>query len=362
MLPCNMCGLAGQPFLTLDAVPPIGNCFCPTDEQARQFPLIDVSYLWCRECQHISIAKERFVGFDPQYNNDQTASGVARAHYRNVTTEIENCVPHHGAKIVEIGCGRGELLSMLEQRGYWNLQGYDPAAPDGTSQYIHREYWQHLGAPDIDLIVLRHTLEEMQDVGAFLSEVGASLTDSGLVYCEITNASRLMRMQDIFSLYPEYSNIFSVSSLSSLFGRHGISVERVVGHNDDEWLGLWGRKVGTAHNFFDGQKLLNDVIRRIGDLPHPVVLWGAGGRGGNILSFCRTNPSLVPFVVDLNKTKQARFIPPFGQEVVGPDYLSIVAPQTIVVSSAKYKDEVVAIAPAGCLVLSINELMPSLEQ
>lgn len=354
---CNVCGGSCQSFLEFDAVPPMQNRFCSTAAQAREFPLTSVRYAWCGECQHISIAKARPVKFDAQYNNDQTSSRVAVAHYQNVVAEIENVLPNREAKIVEIGCGRGELLLLLKERGYSNLLGYDPSAPSELGQIVRNDYWVPSEKSEIDLLVLRHTLEEIPDLEGFMHDIEVSLSETGFVYCEITNVSRMMRKRDAFSLYPECSNLFTASSLARLFGRHGVSIERVVGYHEDEWLGVWGRKFTGALRLLDGQNFLEGVIQQIDQLPKPVVLWGAGGRGGNILSFCGANLATVPFVVDSNEAKQGLFIPPYGQEIIAPDRLSEIAPKTILVSSAKYKDEIIAIAPPGCLVLSVGELI-----
>ncbi|MBI3897342.1 MAG: methyltransferase domain-containing protein [Gammaproteobacteria bacterium] len=352
---CNVCGSPSPVFLKLGAVPPIQNRFCATGEQARQFPATGASYAWCETCQHISISKDRQVEFDPRYNNDQTASRVAMAHLQDVAAEIENAMQDRAARIVEIGCGRGELLALLNRSGYSNLQGYDPAAPDNADAFIQRRYWTHSGKPEMDVLILRHTLEEIPQLEDFVRAASAALVDRGLVYCEITNASRLMRDRDIFSLYPEYSNLFTVSSLSRLLGKHGISIERVSDYYDGEWLSIWGRKNSAAW-MFDGQELLEQVRHKISALPQPIVLWGVGGRGGDFLGFCQADLSLIPFVVDMSQAKQGSFVPPFGQEIVAPDRLADIAPGTILVSSRKYKNEVAAIAPANCLVMSIDEL------
>lgn len=353
---CNLCGSSCQMFLELDAVPPVHNLFCLTAEEARRFPSTGVSYAWCVACQHISIVKMRALEFDGRYNNDQTASRVAMDLYHRVATEIENAIPDRGASIVEIGCGRGELVVLLSQLGYTNLQGYDPAAPANLGCLIRSTCWTPFAKPETDLLILRHTLEAIPTLDSFVEGLSASLTESGMVYCEITNASKLLREQDLFSLFPEYSNLFSIPSISLLFSRHGLFVERVVEYYGGEWVGVWFKKITAPPLVLDGKGFLDKLRRKIAALPQPVVLWGAGGRGGNILSLCSADLSLIPFVVDLNQAKQGKFIPPFGQEIIAPARLSEIGPATILVSNRKYKAEVAATVSADCMVLSVDEL------
>jgi len=352
---CNICECIATSLLHLVAAPPLQNRFFHTRQDAQQFATTEVDFLWCETCQHISISKTRSVEFDQHYDNRQTASQFAVDQYKSVIGDIEQQVPSREACIVEIGCGRGELLEMLHSSRYKNLKGYDPAAPAATD-LVSNVYWngstQGNGA---DLILARHTIEEVPEPNGFIGFMAKSLNQDGRIYCEITNAPKLLSYKGIFSLYPECSNLFSALSLAKLYARNGLFVEKITSINDGEWLGVWGKK-SVSLDGDSAASFLSSVYKKLLQLPRPIVIWGAGGRGGNILSFLDIGLAQIEFVVDLNPAKQGLFIPPFGQKVISPDQLLDVNPRTILVASYKYKSEISKMAPAECRVIAIDDL------
>ena len=281
---------------------------------------------------------------------------MAASHINSVADEIGREFPDLNTKIVEIGCGRGELLSRLRNGGYRNLRGYDPAAPEIRAGFIARELWngQETG---VELFVLRHTLEAITGLTDFVQSIAAALAPSGSIFCEITNARCLLRHQDIFSLFPENSNFFSASSIARLFMRHRVSVDRVAPYFDGEWLGIWARKFQSPKEIFAIEKSRARLREGVRSLMQPVILWGIGGRGEDFLSFLKADQTLIAKVVDMNKAKQGLFVPPFGQEIVSPEILADLRPGTILVSNKRYLDEIISMAPSGCRIMTIDDLV-----
>ncbi len=353
---CNVCCSKTDLILSLSAVPPIQNRFYQDAPQARNAPLIDVAFWLCHECFHIGIQKETESSFDCHYNNDQSSSPVSTGHINEITRDVARECPQLDTRIVEIGCGRGELLVSLSGLGYSNIKGFDPVAPDWSADFVKPEYW-HPDGTCTDLFILRHTLEEIPNPDGFVNGLFASLASNGRIYFEISNAQHIIRNLDIFSLYPEYSNLFSLLSLTTLLNRNGLSVERVVSYFEGEYLGVWVRAAASWISGITSVTLLQRLISLIRTLPGPVALWGAGGRGGNILSFLGADSSVIPLVVDLNEKKQGLAVPPYGQKIISSSQLEAHDPKTIIVSSEKYLSEIKCITPQGCLVISAKELI-----
>jgi hypothetical protein len=189
----------------------------------------------------------------------------------------------------------------------------------------------------------------------------AALSDDGYLYCEITNAAKLLDDTGVFSLYSEYKNIYSAVSMMKLYNRCGISIQRISSINDGEWLGVWGKKYrkATENHFASRLKIMRKGIL---SLARPIVLWGGGGRGGNILTFLELDTTIIEYVVDLNHAKQNQFIPPYGQRVINPSQLANINPATIIVANDKYKLEIIQMAPSNCNIVSINQLVTGTER
>lgn len=355
MTTCNICGARSDVLLSLSAVPPIQNRLFATAQQAMAFAQVQADFFLCGDCHHISVVKNQSVEFSKDYNNDQTGSAVAGAHLERVVADVEAEVSDRAAQIVEIGCGRGELLRLLQQRGYSSLIGYDPAAPDTLGGLISKQRWdEHARAADV--FILRHTLEEFCDADEFVGQLSAAMNSAGRVYCEITDAERIVSERDLFSLYPEYSNFFSIFSLARLLKKYGLSITKVTSYFDGEWFGVWARKQPRALHQTAAVDLRSLLVQRIRELPRPVVLWGMGGRGENFLSMIGADRLLIPIVIDVNEAKQGLFVPPFGHEIMSPHVLQTVRPGTILAANRRYVKEIAAVEP-GCPVIAIDDLL-----
>lgn len=350
---CNICGEQSNTIFSVDRVPPIQNRFFSNTIEAQNFDATKVVFFWCDNCQHVSIHKEKSLDFDEQYNNNQAASSVAVNQFRAVFNDIEQMVPAKSSRIIEIGCGRGELLKMLQDIGYGNLKGYDPAAP-APSELVSNDYWNGEESEKADLVIARHTLEEIPDPKKFIATIAGAIKQGGYFYAEITNATHLIGVEECFSLYPEYCNIFSLLSLAGILSKSGFLIKSANAINGGEWLGVWAKK--QDYLLSNRSVELNELSRKIKKLPKPLVLWGAAGRGGNILAFLHLDLSEMEYVVDINVDKQGKFVPPFGQKIISLDELKKLEPKTILVANSKYKKEILAQVPTNYNVLTLGEI------
>lgn len=357
-LPCNICKADGCVFLALNKVPPIQNNFQISRDEAQAFSTTQVSYAWCEFCHHLTIVKEKCLPFDSSYNNEQVSSEVAIKHHINVLEKIKLMCPARDAHIVEIGCGRGEFLKLLIDAGYHNVRGFDPTANDSLGGVICSELWDgERNDGDIDLLILRHTLEEIPDVDQFMGKVAKANVKH--VYCEITNAAQLYYDQDVLSLYPEYINLFSTLSISKLLSNFGFSVLSIADYFNNKWLGVFGINAVAHAKPLEWNFLLEKYSAAIQALERPIVIWGGGGRGGNLLAFCEISLNVIEYVVDQNIEKQGCYIPPVGQKVISISELKGIQPKNLIVVSQKYVEEIKPHVPLGCNVLSMDELINS---
>lgn len=357
---CNLCRGFCKPLLEIGAIPLMQNRFNATLQDAQAALTASCGFLWCDACCHVSVRKKNNPEFDENYNNSQIASQVALQHYLAVVEDIKGWLPNKNARILEIGCGRGELMEMLRAAGYGCIKGYDPAAP-ANIDFLINEHWSRAvsGNSVYDLLIIRHTLEEVHDPVDFVAAIVTQLAPGGYVYCEITNVSNILDVEGMFSFYSEYSNLFSINSLAEVFARNGLSIKSVSSHGRGEWLGIWAARISVP-SAETTQNLVEKLSSRIAELPRPLVLWGAGGRGGNLLAIMKIRRTLIEYVVDIDPKKRGLFIPPYGQEIISPADLDQISPKTVLVSSRRYMGEISAVSPTGCCVIGIADLIKPL--
>ncbi len=69
------------------------------------------------------------------------------------------------------------------------------------------------------------------------------------------------------------------------------------------------------------------------------VLWGAGSRGVQFLTFADPEKRLAA-VVDVNPRKWGRFLPVTAHQVQSPEALTELAPAAVIITNPAYRDEI----------------------
>lgn len=353
--PCRVCNQPASILLDVADVPPLQNRYYKSKKDAMHAAVMDASFHFCLSCQHISIHKTAQAEFDDHYNNRHVKSAIVEKLYSDVASDIARHITSANASILEIGCGRGELLDILLKSGFTNVVGYDPAAPSSTP-YLHNTYWEPSSQEaSLDLVILRHTLEEIDEPLTLLRALRNGLKPDGLLYCEITNATYLIEHELFFSLFPECVNLYSSLSLAKLYASAGYAIVDITPIKGGEWLGIWAKPVDIGHN--TAANALVRVSQAFSRLAKPVFLWGAGGRAGDMLSFMKLNTEAIKYVVDIDEAKQGLFIPPYGQQIISPDECGRLAPKSVVVMNTTYRDEIARMIAADTQVITLDDLL-----
>jgi len=181
------------------------------------------------------------------------------------------------------------------------------------------------------------------------------MNDKSKLYVEITNNAKCFRDQDIFTIYPEYYNLCSLRSITELMFRVELTVLGVESYFGGAWLGVWAAPRHPPIS--DASALISQLKERIVALPRPVVLWGAGGRGCNILNFCALSKQEVSAVIDSDPSKWGKYISGTGHPVISPADMESVSPKSVLVANSVYIAEIEADVPVEAKIYSIQDLV-----
>lgn len=136
--------------------------------------------------------------------------------------------------ILEIGCGRGELLELARENGF-KVYGCDLQAPPhlGSNIEFHVGDLHSSGLSDgsFDCIVLRNTLEHLFDPASELAACNRLLKLGGFLYLKVPNADyehgwrcRIMHGRPNVFGPPWHLNYFTPSTLERLLLQNGFAL------------------------------------------------------------------------------------------------------------------------------------------
>lgn len=152
-------------------------------------------------------------------------------------TWIERAGVRRDSRILDVGCGRGDLLHDLADAGFTQLLGIDPFAPEAVlhgDPPIRRTSLGELAATSadpFDLVMFHHALEHIDDQVGTLQAAAALLASDGriLVRVPLAGSEAWTRYREHWVQLdaPRHVVLHTVESLRLTGARAGLTLERV---------------------------------------------------------------------------------------------------------------------------------------
>jgi SAM-dependent methyltransferase len=367
---CPACqGTRTSDFLELGSVPAFCNVQWATREQAQSTTLGPISLTACVDCGHVfnrAFDAGRMT-YAPGYENSQHASSVFRSYAERLVSRLIERYGIRGKPVVDIGCGRGDLLALICEHGGNRGFGYDPSyagrAADGAAYTIHREYFGAAQAAAIRpaLVGCRHVLEHVEDPVTFLRGLRDALAASGdaVLYLEVPAGEELLSALGLWDYLYEHVSYFSARSLQAVLHAAGFEVLHMQRDFAGQFLcaearvahaGAAGRLTAAAPSEAELRAAATGMTERLqhwrrwaSELPADgnCLLWGAGSKGVMFLNLLGLRaPGRIDRVVDQNADKHSRFVSGTGQQIIAPEALREVGVSEVVLMNGIYAEEV----------------------
>jgi SAM-dependent methyltransferase len=368
-LRCPVCR-APEPFraLSRDGVPVNSVQLWPTAAEALAVPRAAMHLEYCRACGHLwnSAFDARLVAYTPSYD---ASLHFSPRFQRDVEVLVDRLVAElepRGARLLEIGCGKGEFLDRLCRRGGCRGVGYDTSfsgeIPADAPWRIERCAFPAAGREDVaDGVVARHVLEHVVDPLAFVQALRAVVERSptGWVFLEVPNGEWILRDLGIWDVIYEHVSIFTPLSLGALLRHAGLAVRWQESAFDGQYLRALAEPcpprperpapAALAAQLAEVQRFGADFrakiehwstcLRGFAAAGRRVALWGAGAKGTTFLS-CVEPREAVRHVVDVNPRKVGRYVSLTGQRIEAPEALRGSGVDAILVMNPAYAAEI----------------------
>jgi hypothetical protein len=370
---CPNCGSSAccHPFYEVQGVP-TNSCLLVEDRaRALDFPTGEIVLALCSGCGFIFNAAwdaERTV-YSDQYEETQGFSSTFNTFNQALAEDLVSSYEIRGKTVLEIGCGKGEFLSLICKLGGNRGIGYDPSfvparqRSEQDIRFVREFFTEDTNEAAPDLLCCKMTLEHIGQTHRFLGSVRsvANRKDS-IIFFQVPDVSRILKEGAFWDVYYEHCSYFSATSLKHLFIGADFAVQRIWTGYDGQYLMIVTSPVGRGSDVaFGDADDVAAIIRMSGGFAataarsraawlsrlrdwaaagQRTVLWGSGSKAVAFLTTLGVHDE-IEHVVDINPYRVGKYLPVTGQRIVAPAFLRDYRPDNIVIMNPVYRDEVV---------------------
>ncbi len=350
-----MCGsqLSDKTILFYPAMPKSAQHF-PTQETLAEDQPIDLKIVQCSSCDLVQLDNDPV----PYYREVIRASAFSKEMGIFRERQFADFIEQYGLKnkkIIEIGCGYGEYLALLNKQG---VAGYGLEYAENSVQqclhdglqvqqgYVeHSEYTLNNGC--FDAFFILNFLEHIPEPVSLLKGIAHNLTCGAIGMVEVPNFDMMIRENLFTEFVIDHLCYFTRDTLQLLLGLSGFEVLECREVWDDYILSATVRKRGSLD--VDGFRLAHQTLKAelnayINNFnPGQVVIWGAGHQALAVMALAGLSGK-IKYVVDSAPFKQNKLTPGTHLPIVPPEiFFQDDAVEALIVMAAAYSDEVAAI-------------------
>jgi SAM-dependent methyltransferase len=276
------------------------------------------------------------------------------------------------SKVLEIGCATGKMLSLLQQKGDFEVTGVDPSPVCTETAKIlydisvHNYNLWNLPLPEqkFDCVILSAVLEHIRDLNRAIEKITSLLSLNGILEIEIPDASRYAEFPGapFQEFSTEHIDFFSPISLDNLLQQHGYeklicqqsirsqsdntlmpvitAIYRYTASKKSKYIFDELTKLSLTRYIEQSQQIQKKIQQVIDDLSNKqlaILVWGVGTHTQRLLATSSLAQANIRAFVDSNPRYQDKFIQ--NIPIISPATLSQYH-EPILISSQVFQDEI----------------------
>lgn len=351
---CRICAqeMGGDPLLEYRNMPKSAQFF-PAPEEADTEQGVDLRLFVCPYCGMMQLDGEPV----PYYREVIRATRVSPEMRAFRVQQFRNWIARYhleGKRMIEIGCGGGEFLSMMEEAGA-DVQGIEysetlvrQAAAEGLR--VHQQFLEE-GAEEIpgapyDAFYILSFLEHNPDPCAYLRRIARNLTDDAVGIVEVPDVDMVLREHLYSEFIQDHLLYFTEDTLRRTLEHCGFEVLSCA----SIWYGyvlsaeVRKRRAPDVSGFLAQQdrvtKSVDAFLSEMEGRGLRTAVWGAGHAALADLSLLGM-AGRIDVVLDSADFKQNKLTPATHIPIVEPSVLREGKIGAVLVMAGSYSSEIV---------------------
>ena len=351
---CRVCAqeIVGAPLLEYHNMPKSAQFF-PAPSEADTERGVDLRLFVCPYCGMMQLDGEPV----PYYREVIRATRVSPEMRAFRVQQFHDWIDRHqllGKRIIEIGCGGGEFLSMMEEAGA-DVQGieYSPklvrqAEAEGLRvrrQFLEDGSEEIAGAP-YDAFYILSFLEHNPDPCTYLRRIAHNLAEDAVGIVEVPDVDMILREQLYSEFIQDHLLYFTEDTLRRTLEHSGFEVLSCtsVWHGYVLSAEVRKRRQPDVSGFLAQQeKVQRSVDAFLSEMEARGIrtaVWGAGHQALADLSLLRM-AGRIDVVLDSADFKQNKLTPATHIPIVAPSVLAEGQIGAVLVIAGSYSSEIV---------------------
>ena len=350
---CRSCGtIVTRTFINL-GMSPIANNLLTYENTMNKEPTFPLHVMTCDKCRYVQlqeiVSRETIFSKDYLYFSSYSSSWLehSKAYAEKITIELNLSKKD---LVVEVASNDGYLLQYFHSL-HIPVLGIEPAyevaeVARGKGIETINEFFGKDSAIRVvksyrkaKLIIANNVLAHVPDIHDFIEGFSLLLEDEGFITFEFPHLPNLIKLNQFDTIYHEHYSYLSLTALIPIFVNHGLKIvktENLETHGGSIRLTLvkMQSNVVVQNSVFKTLEmeskydpLMDDVVaefqknaEKVGielvkelksakEQGLRVAAYGAAAKGNTLLNYSKVNYNLISYVVDLNPSKQGKYLP-----------------------------------------------------
>lgn len=324
--------------------------FLPNIKLSKSDQGVDLKIYQCSGCGLVQLGNNPVPYYKQVIRSVKISSEMSRFRLKQFNDFIKRYTLKK-KKVVEIGCGGGEYLSLMKQTGAkaygieYSKNSVDHCQKNGlkvSPGFIDREYFQLDGAP-FDAFFMINFLEHLPDPNSTLTGIYNNLSDDAVGLVEVPNFDMILRKNLFFEFITDHLLYFTHETLKTILTLNGFEIlnTKMIWYDYIISAQVKKRKKLNFLNLINQQtKIYKEINRYLTHFKNKqVAIWGAGHQALTIMALAKLG-NKIKYVVDSAPFKQDKFTPVSNIPIVAPSKLNSDPPEAIIIIGGGYSDEI----------------------
>jgi hypothetical protein len=355
---CRLCGspLKNNDYLEIKNTPSIIQNLSRSKLKSKKQKLT-LKITKCLNCDLTQLTNEPVKYFRSVIR----ASGLSEEMGRLKKTQIEDFTKKFNlnkkTKAVEIGCGSGEYLSILNK--YFDnplglefdkkqIQLCQKKGLRTSKGFISNQNY-NLKKEKMEAFFIFNFLEHIPNPLIFLKGLINNLADKSFGVIEVPNYEYMLKNKITYDYTPEHLSYFTKKTLKSaltMAGLNVLSVREIWHHHILEAIVTY-EKIQDYAPSSEFIRKTDGIYSKIDDLINKThksgfVVWGACHHSFFVLSQIK-NYNKINCIVDSATYKENKYSPVTSIKILSPKFLHILKPDSLLIMASSYSLEILKI-------------------